>query len=194
MRALARILCNKFDYYAFRITTKSHKSQWVNAGTPSPSFACYFQLCASFRSHRWIQARVTVWKRSIRVKIGDYLLYVTLKFDGWPRKRIGHLCYATSSFVHHFVTISEFKLDLRSRNSQNGTKFALTSVTLTFDLWLWPFCMDITSANGNYFWKFHDDTMTETLWKGITNRHTERRTIFFTIFLSKPKFVQLTDT
>ena len=35
-----------------------------------------------------------------------------------------------------------------------------------FDLDLWPlsliFCMDITFVNGNNFWKFHDDTMTET--------------------------------
>ena len=27
---------------------------------------------------------------------------VTLKFDGWPQKTIGHLFYITSSFVHHF--------------------------------------------------------------------------------------------
>ena len=37
---------------------------------------------------------------------------VTLKFDGWPWKTIGHLSYATSSFVHHFVAIDEFKLAL----------------------------------------------------------------------------------
>ena len=34
------------------------------------------------------------------------------------------------------------------------------------DLDLWPltltFRMDITSVNGNNFWKFHDDTMTGT--------------------------------
>ena len=39
---------------------------------------------------------------------------VTLKFDGWPQKTIGHLFYATSSFVHHFVAIGEFKLELQS--------------------------------------------------------------------------------
>ena len=27
---------------------------------------------------------------------------VTLKFDGWPWKTIGHIFYTTSSFVHHF--------------------------------------------------------------------------------------------
>ena len=35
---------------------------------------------------------------------------VTLKFDGWPWKTIGHLFYATLSFVHHFKAIGEFKL------------------------------------------------------------------------------------
>ena len=34
---------------------------------------------------------------------------MTLKFDGWPSKTIGHLFYAISSFVHHFVAIAEFK-------------------------------------------------------------------------------------
>ena len=43
---------------------------------------------------------------------------MTLKFDGWPRKIIRHLFYATSSFVHHFIAISEFKLELQSRNAQ----------------------------------------------------------------------------
>ena len=43
----------------------------------------YVKHCASFQSHRRIQTGVTVWKRSIRVKIGDFLSRVTLKFDGW---------------------------------------------------------------------------------------------------------------
>ena len=42
---------------------------------------------------------------------------VTLKFDGWPRKSIGHLFYSTLSFLHHFVAIGEFKLELQSGNA-----------------------------------------------------------------------------
>ena len=53
-----------------------------------------------------------VQKCSIRLKIGDFFSRVTLKFDGWPWKTIGHLFYATSSFVHHFVATGEFKLEL----------------------------------------------------------------------------------
>ena len=42
---------------------------------------------------------------------------VTLKFDGWPSKTIGHLFYATSSFVQHLVAIGEFKLELQFGNT-----------------------------------------------------------------------------
>ena len=38
---------------------------------------CYFKLCASFRTHWWIQIGVTVRKRSIWVKIGNFLSRVT---------------------------------------------------------------------------------------------------------------------
>ena len=60
---------------------------------------------------------VTVQKRLIWVKIDDFFSRVTLKFDGWPSKTIGHLFYATSSFVQHFVAIGEFKLELQSGNA-----------------------------------------------------------------------------
>ena len=86
---------------------------------------CYFKLYASFHSHQWIQTEVTVRKRSIRVKIGDFLSRVTLKFDKWLWKTIGHLFYVTSSFMHHFIAISEFKLKLQSGNAQFGSKSAI---------------------------------------------------------------------
>ena len=77
----------------------------------------YIELCASFQSHEWIQTGVTVRKCSIWVKICNFLSSVTLKFDGWPWKTIGHLFYVASSFVHHFIAISGFKLELQSGNS-----------------------------------------------------------------------------
>ena len=83
---------------------------------------CYFKLCASFRSHWWIQTGVTVRKRPIWVKFNDILSRVTLKFRKWHWKTIGHLFYATSSFVHHFKAIGEFKLELQSGNAQFGSK------------------------------------------------------------------------
>ena len=42
-------------------------------------------------------------------------------FCGWPWKTLGYVFYATSRFVHHFVTISEFKLESQSGNAQFGS-------------------------------------------------------------------------
>ena len=67
-----------------------------------------------------------------------YFSRVTLQFDVWPCKTIGHLFYATSSFVHHFVAIGDFKLELQSRNAQfgsNSTIFrAVWPCNLMYDL------------------------------------------------------------
>ena len=52
---------------------------------------CYFKLCTSFRIHWWIQTGVTVQKRPIWVWNDDFFSHVTLKFDRWPWKTIGHL-------------------------------------------------------------------------------------------------------
>ena len=82
---------------------------------------CYYKLCASFRNHWWIQTVVTVRKRLIWVKIDDFVSRVTLKFDGWPWKTIGHFFYATSSVVYHFIAICEFKLESQSGNAQSGS-------------------------------------------------------------------------
>ena len=49
---------------------------------------------------------------------------VTLKFDGWHRKILGHISYTKSSFVHHIKSFGEFKLKLQSGNAQFGSKLA----------------------------------------------------------------------
>ena len=51
-----------------------------------------------------------------------FLSRVSWKCDRWPWKTTGHLFYATSSFLHHFIAICKFKLELRSRNSQIGSE------------------------------------------------------------------------
>ena len=69
----------------------------------------------------------------------DFSARVTLKFDGWPRKIIRHVSYTTSSFVHHFKSISEFKLELQSGNTQSGSNSTIffSRVTLKLDEWPW---------------------------------------------------------
>ena len=100
-------------------------------------FLHYIKFCVSSQTPPWIQTGVTVLKRTIQVEIGDFLSRVTLKFDGWPWKTIGRLFYATSTFVHHFVDIGEFKLGLQSANAQFGSNDFFSRVTLKFDGWPW---------------------------------------------------------
>ena len=82
--------------------------------------------------------RPIVRKRPIWVKIGDVLSRVTFKFDECPWKTIGHLFFAVSSFVQHFIAIGEFTLELQSGNAQfesNSTIFrAMWPWNLTDDL------------------------------------------------------------
>ena len=94
------------DLEIWRMTLKNNRAPHL----------CYFKLCVLFHSHWSIQTGVTVRKPQIQVKIGNFLSRVTLKFDRWPWKTIGHLSYATSSFVHAFIVICEFKLELESGN------------------------------------------------------------------------------
>ena len=117
------------DLAIWRMTLKNNRSPLL----------CYFKLYASFRSHRWIQAGVTVRKRPIWVKIDNFFSPVTLQFDVWPWKTTGHLYYATSSSMHHFVAIGEFKLELQSGNAQFGSKSTIffSRVTLQFEVWPW---------------------------------------------------------
>ena len=81
----------------------------------------------------------------IGFKFFDFSARVTLKFDGWPQKTKGHLIYATLSFVHHFVPIGEFKLELQSGNAQFGSKS-----TLFWAMWPWNFKDDLQKQQGTY--------------------------------------------
>ena len=51
---------------------------WMTLQNNRAPLLCYFKLCASFRSHWWIQTGVTVRKRPIWVKFDDFFLAV------WP--------------------------------------------------------------------------------------------------------------
>ena len=104
---------------------------------------CYFKLCASFCSHWWIQNGVTARKRLIWVKIDDFIGRVTLKFDRWPWKTIGNLFHAASSFVHHFVAICEFKMELQSGNASFGSNSTIFSA-----VWPWNLTDDLEKQWG----------------------------------------------
>ena len=111
---------------------------WMTPKYNRTPLLCYLKLFASFRSHWGIQTRVTVWKPLIWVKIDDLFSRVTLQFDGWPWKTIGHLFDATSNFVHHFVAIGEFKLELQSGNAHFGS-----NSTIFRAMWPWNLTDDL---------------------------------------------------
>ena len=83
----------------------------------------YFRLCALFCSYWWTKTGVTFRKRPIWVKIVTFCP-VTLKFDGWHWKTTGNLSWPTSSLVHHFIAIGQFKLESQSGNIQIRWKSA----------------------------------------------------------------------
>ena len=85
----------------------------------------------------------------------------------------------TSSFVHHFITICEFKLELQSVKS-----WVLPSVTFTFDLWPWLFAwtsllsLIITPINFMMirWWEHSEKGVTDRQTDGGTDGRTEGRT------------------
>ena len=119
-----RIYFSQYDLENWGMTLKNNRALLLY----------YIKLCASFQIHQWIKTGVTVRKRSIQVKIDDFLSRVTLKFDGWPWKTIGHLFYATLSFVHNFKNIDKFKRKLQSGKALFGSKSA---IFCPMQLWIW---------------------------------------------------------
>ena len=120
---------------------------------------CHFKICVSFRSDLWFETGVTIRKLAICVKIVDSAACVTLIFERWPWKTVGHFFYTTSSFVNHLVVFSELKPELQSGNKQIGAKFILTSITLAFDFWPWPFAwiLRLSMAITHKISRWYDD-------------------------------------
>ena len=116
---------------------------WMTLKNKRVPFVYCFKLCASFHHLWWIQTKVTVRKCSIRVRISDLLSCVTLKFEGWPWKTIGHLFYVAPSFIDQFVAIGEFKLKLQYWNARFGSKLAIFC-----PVWPWNLTDDLEKQYG----------------------------------------------
>ena len=108
---------------------------WMTLKNNRALLQCCFWFCPSSHSNRWIPTKVTARKRSVRVKVGDLLSRVTLKFDGWLWKTIGHLFNVASSFMHHFIANNEFKLKLLSGNAKFGVEIGEFFVPCDLEIW-----------------------------------------------------------
>ena len=90
---------------------------------------CYFKLCASFYSHRG-QFKLELQPGNTQCRSKSVIFSpsrVSLKFDGWPCKTIGHIFYGTQSLVHHFIAIGPFKLEEQFGNINSGENQQLYS-------------------------------------------------------------------
>ena len=138
------------------------------------SLLCYFKFCASFSSHWWIQTGVTVRKRPIWVKIDDFFSRVTLKFDRWPWKTLNRVPLLSNiklcaSFHHHMWIQTGVSV-------RKPLSWVLTSMTLTFGLWPWPFAwtslLSLVKTPENFMmirWWEHSQ-------KGVKDRRTNIQT------------------
>ena len=141
---------------------------------------CYIKLCATFRSHWWIQTGVTVQKRPICVKCDDFESRVTLKFDGWPWETIGHspkhyqaICIISSSYMNSNCSYSpetvKLGCDLRDPD---------------FDLWPRPFAwtslLSLVITPENFmmirWWEHSQKGVTDGRTDSQTDRQTDGRT------------------
>ena len=139
-------LISPCDLEIWRMTSKNKKAPLLY----------YIKLCASFQIHQWIKTWVSVRKRSIPVKIGDFFVSRDLEIWWMTLKTIGHLLDTTSGLVHHFKSISEFKLELQSGNAQFGSKLAifLSRATLKFDGWPWKTIGYLSYASSSFVHHF----------------------------------------
>ena len=71
----------KFGDFLSCITWKFDGCPWKTTGHP---FYITLSLVQHSKAISIVNLEVTVWKRSIRVNIGDFLFRMTLKIDRWP--------------------------------------------------------------------------------------------------------------
>ena len=136
----------KISNFLFPVTFKFDRWPWKTIG--------HLFLPISSLVHHFVAICLSKLElRSRNAQFGSKSTIFCPHLEIWQTtlKTFGHLSYATSSFVHHFITISEYNLEL---------VFDLCDL----DLWLLTliYCMDITSVNGNPSLKFHDDMMMGT--------------------------------
>ena len=94
-----RHFLEQYDLEIWRMTLKNNRAPLL----------CHFKLCASFRSHWWIQAGITVRKHSIWV-----VTSVTLTFDLWPWP------FAWTSLLSLVITPEHFVMIQWWEHSQKG--------------------------------------------------------------------------
>ena len=145
---------------------------WMTLKNNRAPLLCYFKLYAAFHSHWWIRTGVTVRKRPIWVKFDDFSAVWPWNLTDDLENNRAPLLSNIKLYVsfHHHMWI-QTGVTVRKRSS-----WVVTSVTLTFDLWPWPFAWTlpwsvvITPENFMMIqWLEHNQ-------KGVTDGQTDGRT------------------
>ena len=126
---------------------------WMTLENNRASLLRCFKLCATFHSHWWIHSN---WNYSPETaNLGQIRrILEPCNLDGWPCKTIRHLFYATSCFLHHFVPIGVFKLELQPGNAQFGSKSTIFFSCVTFKLDRWPWKKHLFYATSSFVHHF----------------------------------------
>ena len=140
----------------------------------TPSFVHHFKAIS--------EAKLELQSGNAQVgsKLVIFLSCVTLKFDGWPWKSIGHLFYITLSCEHHFKAMGEFKLELQSGNPKFRSKSAFF---LPCDLEIWRMSFKNIRAPPLSFFKLCASFRTHWwIQTGVTVRKRPNRRFFLAVW------------
>ena len=141
-----------FVIYLFRSQKLFHISTWIECRWLEDNFLIHSsEFCGHEYKIRFYKNKANmrdliaatgpvIWNW---IQIVNFSANVTVKFDGWPPKTIGHFFHTTSSFVHHFKSIGEFKPDSQSRNAQFGSK-----LVICYPVWPWNLMDDLWKQKG----------------------------------------------
>ena len=129
---------------------------WMTLENNRAPLLYYIKLCASFQIHRWSQTWVTVRKRSIRVKIGDFFVpgdhqiwRMTLKNNRAPLLYYIKLCasFQSHGWIQTGVTVRKHSIRVKIDNF-------LSRVTLKFDGWPWKSIEHLSYAASSFVHHF----------------------------------------
>ena len=112
---------------------------WMTLKNNLAPLLWYFKLCASFQSHRWIQTGVTVRKRPMWVKIGDF--FVPCYLDIWQMTLKNNLapflCYFKLGPSFHNNWWIQTGVTVRKLPIWVKIDDHFSHVALKFDRWPW---------------------------------------------------------
>ena len=112
-------------------------------------------------------------------KSSFYSARITFTFKRWLRKTIGHLFYATQSFVHYSKATNEFQLGLLSGEAQFGSK----SVTFFGPVWPWNWAPFLCGFKFCTLFRSHRSIQTGVTY-GLENNRAPVRYYFMHHFIA----------